>query len=234
MIFDVLSDGVRSVPATMRLPTALLARLETADAAALQRVLGTAAAQLLAVYREAVEVHQESRGDDAQLFGFNVYKWLRYALQQAVLEDEHVEFVDIKGAYHLQVGPLRLRFDALGHRADDDVLESFPDASPAKRAVGRDNAAQMQLELPGESIAPAAGAFDLNRLTVGHFGNPREGLVKWYVGAWIELPDGRQAWQWIERQDLPEDGVGATPAPPVVPFDGRDADAIVVAPRRSA
>lgn len=200
----------------------------------MHRVLARAASCLAETYREALLDHRESRGDDAQLFGFKVWKWLRYALQQAVLEDDTVEFVDIRGAYHLQVGPLRLRLDALGHHVDDDVLEAFPDASPAKRSVGRDNAAQLALDIPAASMEPDEGAFELNALTVGHFGNPREGLVKWYVGAWSELLDGRQAWQWIERQDLPQDGMGAQPLPPVVPFGDRDIDVVTVAPRRSA
>jgi hypothetical protein len=218
----------------MRLPAELRNRLEPDVAQALDRLLVLVADGLAAVYREALTDHQESRGDDAQFFGFKVWKWLRYAVQQSVLEDEAIEFVDIRGAYHLQVGPLRIRVDALGHHADDDVLESFPDASPTKRAVGRNNAAQMQFDLPAVSLSPDAGAYALNNLTVGHFGNPREGLLKWYVGAWSELPDGRQAWQWIERQGLPEDARQAPPAPLVVSFGQRDADAVVVTPRRTA
>ncbi len=218
----------------MRIPAELRNRLEPEVAEALDRLLARVARETPAVYRKALRDHQEARGDDLQLFGFKVWKWLRYALQQAVLEDDLVEFVDIRGAYHLQVGPLRIRVDALGHHADDDVLHAFPDASPAKRAVGRDNAAQMQLDLPAASLSPDGGAYALESLTVGHFGNPREGLVKWYVGAWSELADGRQAWQWIERQDLPEDETATPSAPPVVPFGQRDADAVAVTPRRSA
>jgi hypothetical protein len=218
----------------MRLPAELRERLHPEVGAALDRLLELVARAMAAVYRDALIDHQESRGDDAQLFGFKVWKWLRYALHQEVLEDDLIAFVEVRGAYHLQVGPLRIRVDALGHHVDDEVLQSFPDASPAKRAVGRDNAAQLQLDLPSVSLSPDAGAYALNGLTVGHFGNPREGLVKWYVGAWSEVGDGRQAWQWIERQELPKDETAATTAPPVVPFGQRDPDSVVVTPRRSA
>jgi hypothetical protein len=77
----------------------------------------------------------------------------------------------------------------------------------------------------------------LNRLTVGHFGNPREGLVKWYLGGWAATPNGQKAWAWIERQDESGEAGGfATLAPrtPIEPFDQRTADVVAVRPRPSA
>jgi hypothetical protein len=220
----------------------LLERLSAAESAALHRLVAVIEETLRSVYREAMLDHQESRGDDAQLFGFKVYKHARYALMQAVADDPDIHFVEHNGAYYLAIGPLRIRVDLLGHFAHEDVLATFPDASPTKQAVGRSNAQQMRFEMPETEPVPDEAAFALNALTFGHFaltfghfGNAREGLVKCYVGAWTELQAGRKAWAWIERQDdSGEDVAPLSPTSPIVPFHERLADAVSVRPRRSA
>jgi len=74
-----------------------------------------------------------------------------------------------------------------------------------------------------------------NSLTIGHFGNPRDGLVKWYLGAWAVDELGHKRWTWIERQDDPNEGVEPLPARPrVVPFSERPQEALEVRPRRPA
>ncbi len=193
--------------------------------------------RLLQVYDENVMDHQESRGDDGPLFGFKVYKHLRFATMQDVEDRPGVAFVEDNGAYYVSIGPLCIRLDSLGHFAHQDVLHSFPDTSPTKRSVGFRNAAQLSLDIPQARPAPPASAYELNRLTVGHFGNPREGLVKWYLGAWAASPNGRKAWAWIERQDESGEAGGfatLSPRMPIEPFDQRIADSVVVRPRPSA
>jgi hypothetical protein len=217
------------------LPPELLQRLVPPESSALERLIELIERTLKVVYREAVLDHQESRGDDAQLFGFKVYKHERYALLQGVTGDPGIGFIEENGAYYLLVGPLRIRVDSLGHFVHEDVLSAFPDASPTKRAVGHSNAAQLSLDIPDAQPVRDANAFQLNALTAGHFGNPREGLVKWYLGAWTQDNSGKKSWAWIERQDEPGEGVAPLETPaPIVPFNERPADAISVHPRRSA
>lgn len=213
----------------------LKARLAPATADAFLRLLVIAERCLADAYNEGLLDHQVSLGDDAQLYGFKVWKRLRFAFMQAAVDDDEIRFVEVNGAYHLAVGPLCIRVDSLGHTADEDVLCAFPDASPAKQAVGRSNAAQLRFEMPEVELAPDESAFRLNKLTIGHFGNAREGLVKWYVGAWIELDHGGRTWAWIDRQDERGSAVEKLPATkPIVPFDQRTAHAVTVQPRRTA
>lgn len=226
----------------MLLPAQLLDRLGDEETAGLGRFMNMLAHHLVSVYSENLLDYQESRGDDGQVYGFRVYKHLRYALMTDAEDDEVIEFVEQNGAYYMAVGPLRIRVDSLGHFANEDVRHAFPDASPTKQAFGRRNADQLRLDLRGIDPVPDDDAFELNALTAGHFGNPREGFVKWYLGAWTELPDGRKAWAWIERQDDADDDFGGgggdigplAPRAPLPPFDQRQADEVIIRPRKSA
>jgi hypothetical protein len=110
----------------------LIERLSHTETTALNRLLSLIEESLRNVFREALLDHQESRGDDAQLFGFKIYKHERYELMQAVADDPDIHFVEHNGAYHLRIGLLRIRIDSLGHFAHEDVLASFPDASPTR------------------------------------------------------------------------------------------------------
>lgn len=217
----------------MRIPNDLAARLAPEQLAALDRLLGELGELMPRLYREALLDYQESRGDDAALYGLRVYKHLRFALMSFVERDPLISFVEVNGAYSLNVGPLQIRVDSLGHHAHQDVHTCFPDSSPSKLDVGRTNFFQLRFELPEAEPVPEASAYSLSRLTAGHFGNPREGLVKWYLGAWTETESGGKTWAWIERQD---DDLGQQPAPlspkgPIVPFNERGADIVAVRPR---
>jgi hypothetical protein len=224
----------------MLIPPPLLARLTDEDGDALRRFMIRLGQRLVSVYSENLLDHQESRGDDGQLFGFKVYKHLRYGLMTDADGDEIIEYIEHNGAYHIAIGPLRIRIDSLGHFAYEDVRCAFPDSSPTKQAVGQQNANQLRLDLAGVEPVPNEDAYELNALTAGHFGNPREGFVKWYLGAWTELRNGRQAWAWIDRQDDADEDFGGdgfgplVPRAPLPPFDQRPADEIIVRPRKLA
>jgi hypothetical protein len=220
----------------MRISEALRARLSRAEVAALERLLAGLDELLPRIYREALIDYQESRGDDAALYGLRVYKHLRFALTTFADRDPDIMFLEPNGSYVLAVGPLRLRVDSLGHFVNEDVLGCFPDNSPTKQAVGRRNLLQLRFEMPEADPVPDQAAFNLNALTAGHFGNPSEGLVKWYLGAWTETETGGRTWVWIERQDEDRGEQAAPLAPrvPIVPFNERAADIVSVQPRRSA
>jgi hypothetical protein len=73
-----------------------------------------------------------------------------------------------------------------------------------------------------EPPLPIAEAALLNDLIIGHFGNPRDGLVKWYLGAIVVDDMGNRRWAWIERQEGSEEAdVHEIARPQMVPFDQR-------------
>ncbi len=213
---------------------ALAARLEPIHREALTRFLVVADETLAAVYTANVADHHETRGDDAQLFGLKVWKHEWYALEQALIDDPVITLVALNGSYEVQIGPLRIGVYGIGDFAHEDVHQCFPDTSPTKRAFGEAN--QLRLfDLATVEPPIERSAYILNSLTLGHFGNPREGLVKWYLGAWTLDELGNKRWAWIERQDEPGQGVHPLPTrPPVVPFNERPSQALKVRPRRPA
>jgi hypothetical protein len=216
------------------LPAPLISRLGANDADALERLLDTVEEALRGVYTHNVEDYRESRGDDAQLFGFKVWKHLGYALEQALIDEPVLVFARVEGSYEIRLGPLRIGVYGLGHTAGDDVHGCFPDQSPFKRAFGEQN--QLSLfALESVEPLPDTAAYATDSLTVGHFGNPRDGLVKWYLGAWVADELGRRRWSWIERQDQPDEGmVPLAPRPQQAPFTEQPRQGIEIRPRRPA
>jgi hypothetical protein len=113
----------------MVLPAQLLARLDDGDVVALQEFALKVANRLPQVYDENVMDHQESRGDDGPLFGFKVYKHLRFAMMQDVEDLPDVAFVEDNGAYYIAIGPLSIRLDSLG------ILRTRMSCTPSRMPV---------------------------------------------------------------------------------------------------
>lgn len=216
------------------IPSELVARLGPVVCATLERFLRIAELTLAEVYEANVADYRESRGDDAQLFGLKIWKHEWYALGQALADDPDITLLEVNGSYEIHIGPLRIGVYGLGHLVSDDVLQCFPDSSPFKRAFGEQN--QLRLfALETVEPSPDASSFSLNSLTLGHFGNPRDGLVKRYLGAWVVDENDRKHWAWVERLDQPGEGVEPLPVrPPVVPFSDRPREALHIRPRTSA
>jgi hypothetical protein len=218
------------------LPPHLVQRLTTDEAAALHRAIDAIGEELAIVYATNVADHREARGDNSQLFGLKVWVHGRHRFTLRFEEDDLVRVVDASGSYSILTPPFSIGVYKLGDSPHDDVHACFPDASPTKRAYGQRNAAQLSIyDLSPTPPLPRDAAFGLNDLIVGHHGNPRDGLVKWYVGAYVIDAHGRPAWAWVQPQDMP--GEATQPArrrPPIIPFDGREAEALEVRPRRDA
>jgi hypothetical protein len=216
------------------LPSGLASRLNPDERKALERFMRLALVALERVYAFNVEDYRESRGDDAALFGLKVWKHLWYALEQDLLEDAQVQLVEMKGTYEVRIGPLRIGVYGLGHSGSDDVLQRFPDTSPSKRNFGEENQLRLfrleQVEAP-----PDESSFALDSLTLGHFGNARDGFIKCYLGAWVVEASGLHHWAWIERIGEPGEGLEPLPVrPPVTPFSDQPREALEVRPRTSA
>jgi len=218
------------------LPEGLSARLAPAEAASLRQAVAAIGEEFAGVYSANVHDHRESRGDNSQLFGMKVWVHGHFRLQQRFDDDTEILVVNANGSYTVKVGPFSLGVYKLGDFLDDDIHSAFPDASPTKRGYGERNRAQLPLfECSPASPLPPAARFGLNDLIVGHFGNPRDGLVKWYLGAFVVDEHGRASWAWIQRLELPEERIELTRSrPPVVPFDAREADSFEVRVRRTS
>jgi hypothetical protein len=198
------------------------------------------------LYADEVADHREARGDNGQLFGMKlwVHGWFRY--EELFADDPIVQVVADNGSWALHIGCLRVGIYRQGSHVDDDVHHDIPHAdSETKRSYGESNAAQLELfnTSVGRPTLDDAGVAALMALTITHFGNSRDGLVKWYVGA--QSQPGR--WGWVMRQpDVEprrEDGTGGvTPLRPVhptrpgngiVPFDQPPVQDIDVVPHRA-
>ncbi len=238
------SASVTTVRGLIRLPPELLERLEPDDADALRRLVRLVGRELHGLYRATARDHLESRGDNAQLFGMKIWThgWFRYISLFA--DDPLIWIHEHKGSYALRVGPLKVGVYALGSTADEDIHVCVPDGSPTKRSYADHNSHQLALfeaDRAATRAAAASAAATLNELTIGHFGNPRDGLTKWYVGALVTDESDEQRWAWVERQDIEESdeggGGGITfgprpdPRPPVTPFSEREVEDIPIEPR---
>jgi hypothetical protein len=216
------------------LPAPLLQRLPPEEAGALERALTGIGAELAAVYAADVLDHREARGDNAQLFGLKIWVHARHRIGLRFEDDVDILVADNNGSYAVQVKPFSIGVYKLGDSVNDDIHACFPDASPTKRGYAERNRNQLSLfDATPESPLPPAVRYACNELIVGHFGNPRDGLVKWYVGATLVDEFGRPSWVWVERQELP--GTSAEPArrrEPIIPFDQREAEPLELRPRR--
>jgi hypothetical protein len=210
----------------VELPPQLIKNLSFPEAQLLRRVLGVVGEELDAVYRAAVRHHRPR--DNATIFGQRTWVHSWAALEDRRDELGEAEVIEHKNSSYLRVGRLKVGIHKLGHGADDDIHSCFPEGSDTKRSYGQNNSLQLALfdSTPDSPLAEDA-AFALRELTIGHFGNPKEGLVKWYVGAYIYDDAGRPRWAWITRQKAP----AATP-PPVTPYSEKQPEPVEVPPRR--
>ncbi len=207
------------------------------------RVLDQIGPALTDLYHDELADHREARGDNGQLFGMKIWihGWFRY--DELFADDRNVQVVAENGSWALHVGRLRIGIYRQGSHVNDDVHHDIPHAdSEIKRSYGVNNAAQLALfdgDL-GRTTLDDLSVAALLHLTITHFGNSRDGLVKWYLGA--QSQPGR--WGWVRRQpnaDRRHDEGGglASPIRPVnplrpggdvVPFDQRPVPDVEITP----
>jgi hypothetical protein len=228
-----------------RVPPELFAALTPEERRGLTRALDRLGQELADLYADEVVDHREARGDNGQLFGMKIWihGWFRY--EELFADDRDVHVVSENGSWALHIGRLRIGIYRQGSHADEDVHQEIPHADSAiKRSYGTRNAAQLALfdgDL-GRPTLDAASIAALLDLTITHFGNSRDGLVKWYIGA--QSRPGHWGWVWRQPDTKPRweddsDG-GVTPIRPikprrpggdVVPFDQRLVPDVEITPR---
>src|SRR5207244_1427386 len=98
------------------------------------------------------------------------------------------------------------RLTLAGHKGGDDEDDSIFDinlnGSATKRTYVDRN--QLQLFAPDDLVRPVADrAYELTTLWLVHFGNPREGLVKLYLGAPTRDAEDNDDWAWHARVGRP-------------------------------
>lgn len=215
-------------------PRLLLNRLGPEHGAALSEAIDAIGEELDLVYKQTCSDHRESRGDNAQVFGLKIWARGEFRVDARFLDSPQANLVRENGSYRVAVSELAIGVYKLGQTVDDDIHLCFPDESPTKRAYAERNTAQLTLfEIPVVSALPADIRYSLNDLVIGHFGNPRDGLTKWYVGAMIVDDQGRPSWAWVERQDDPGEATSPAPQrPPIEPFGSREVPQIRVGPRQ--
>lgn len=229
-----------------RVHPALLAVLTPEERDGLLRALDMIGQELANLYADEVDDHSEARGDNGQLFGMKlwVHGWFRY--EDLFVDDPVIEVVADNGSWALHIGRLRVGIYRQGSHVDDDIHHDIPHAdSETKRSYGVRNAAQLSL-FPESVARPTiddASVGTLHDLTITHFGNSREALVKWYVGA--QSQPGRWAWVLrqpevkVDRRGQTSDGVTSIRSRPqvggdIVPFDQRPITDVPVVPHRPA
>jgi hypothetical protein len=215
------------------IPYSLLARLGQQSAAALSSAVDAIGEELAVVYNQNVQDHSEARGDNAQLFGQKIWHHGDFRITGRLEGEPDIAVVHSNGSYRIEISPISLGVYKLGDTMDEDIHDCFPDDSPTKRSYAERNGAQLRLfELPSDTKLPPEARYGLNDLIVGHFGNPRDGLVKWYVGAPTTEDEGTRRWAWIHAQPLQlAKSQPVVRSTRVAPFDPHRAEPLEVRPR---
>lgn len=216
-------------------PVQLEQRLSREELAALYWAASMVVDAAGQAYGDAVADHHEAKGDEAQLFGNSVKTRHRFQVERRIEGQPLVVVEDLGWNIHrLRVGPLRIKSYKLGEFIDDDIHRRFPGPKGGYTA-GSDGIHREQMGLfslsPKSLIDPSEATLG-NDLIFGHFGNPREGLVKHYLGALGVDDQDRRYWAWVERQDQ-QSGASERESqrPSFAPFDQRPAAGLLVNPK---
>lgn len=185
-------------------------------------------------YASSVASHNEAEGDDALLFGNTVRVRHRHRAAFRCEEKPGVVLEETAWRVHrVRVGRFRIKIYKLGEFIDDDIYRCLPNRGGDVERLG----GLIRLgQIPLFSVDPVAPleiheAVQINDLVYGHFGNPRQGLVKQYAGAVVLDERGRQRWAWVLRQDERTSSAladGDLRPKPIVPFSQRQPAAIEV------
>lgn len=186
------------------IPDLLRARLGDERAERLEELLRTIERVLRRVYEMDATDHDPDVGDNANLFGQKIWHHGWFALEHELEGWDDVKVTCEDNSFRIRIWQLTLAVYKVGDSDADSIHDVSFNGSAIKKADAKRNQAQLQL-FPFEAVVgpEPEHAFELNDLWVAHFGNPREQLVKLYVGA-PSLDDAdRKQWAWQRRIDAP-------------------------------
>jgi hypothetical protein len=188
------------------LPEPLRQRLgEFADL--LTAVVGRIEGALEQVYEMDARDYDPSVGDNAQLFGLKIWHHGWFAIEEALYGLDGVFISHEDNSHRIHIGPLTIAV----YKGGDDELDSIYDVNFNGSATKRQYVERNQLQLFSfdDVVVPVEErAYDLNTLWVVHFGNPRDMLVKLYLGAPSGAAEEQEGWAWHRRVDTPGAGGG--------------------------
>jgi len=199
------------------IPDRLRARLGDDRADRLAELLLTVERTLQHVYEIDATGHDPDIGDNATLFGQKIWHHSWFALEHELESWEDVKVTCEENSFRLRIWELTIAVYKVGDTEADSLHDVNFNGSATKKSYAKRNQAQLQL-FPFEAVERSERdhAFELNDLWVAHFGNPREQLVKLYVGAPSLDETDRKEWAWSRRIDKPDHG-GDGSRQPVAP-----------------
>jgi len=194
------------------IPQPLRDRLGEEPADMLGAVVGIVEASLRQVYEMDSSAYDPSVGDNSQLFGQNIWHHGWFAIEEALDGFDAVLVNHEDNSHRIHLGKLTIAV----YKGGKDEVDRIDDVNLNGSATKRNHVARNQLQLFSleEFMRPVAErAYELNTLWIVHFGNPREQLVKLYLGAPTRNAEDRTEWAWYRRVD--KGGAAETIAPPL-------------------
>ena len=203
------------------IPEPLRQRLGEEQTALLVDVARLVERTLRHVYDADGRNYDPSWGDNAQLFGMGIWHHGWHAIEEALDELVGVAITHEDNSHRLRLGDLTIAVYKGGDDETDSIFDMNLNGSATKRAYVDRN--QLTLFSADDLRAPVEDrAYDLKTLWLSHFGNPREGLVKPYIGAPARDSEDNSDWAWHARVDAADGGGDGTrrPVPELPPpFD---------------
>jgi len=156
-------------------------------------------------YDTACEKHEPRRGSNEQTFGFDIYHFGAFELEQ---EAERVVDIAVEAGrpyFRLRVGEFTVACHRVGRSAAQDITQCFPTNDGAAPAL-----IERQLWLPG--MEPRVD--EARNLVLAHLGNPEMGLEAVYLCIPSREEKGRIAdWGYTHPIWTIGDGTVARPRP---------------------
>jgi hypothetical protein len=154
------------------------------------------------VYEMDSRAYDPSVGDNAQLFGLGIWHHGWFAIEEALEAVEGVAISHEDNSHRVHLGELTV----FVYKGGDDEVDSIYDVNLNGSATKREYVDRNQTQLFSLDdivVAVDERAYELKTLWIAHFGNPRDGLVKIYLGAPSRDAEDRNEWAWHRRVGEP-------------------------------
>jgi hypothetical protein len=194
------------------IPQQLRDRLGEETAGRLGEVVEVVESALRRTYDMDSAAYDPSVGDNSQLFGQNIWHHGWFAIEEALDGCEGVVVFHEDNSHRIHLGELTIAV----YKGGKDEADRIDDVNLNGSATKRSHVARNQLQLfsVDDFTCPVGErAYELNTLWIVHFGNPREQLVKLYLGAPTRDAEDHTEWAWYRRVD--EGGAADTISPPL-------------------